>query len=154
MAVRATDYSKKQFVFRLFTADQAQYLFQTSDEKELLTWINAINYVVASFASPQLPAACAGGSSSQTLRFQRPLLPCSKTKLGPQEQLEAHEKRLMELRDEIEQHLREEPAGRQQSGKQAVAMLNAYREKTDFLKFEIMRYETYVITLKTRSGPD
>merc|ERR1712126_380358 len=35
----STDYKKEQFVFRLHTADQAQYLFQTSDEKELLTWI-------------------------------------------------------------------------------------------------------------------
>ena len=39
LAERATDYTKKQFVFRLHTSDQAQYLFQTSDEKELLTWI-------------------------------------------------------------------------------------------------------------------
>ena len=28
LAERATDYTKKQFVFRLHTADQAQYLFQ------------------------------------------------------------------------------------------------------------------------------
>lgn len=29
MAEKATDYSKKEFVFRLQTADQAEYLFQT-----------------------------------------------------------------------------------------------------------------------------
>ena len=46
LAVRS-DHRKKQFVFRLYTADQAQYLFQTSDEKELLTWIDSINAVVA-----------------------------------------------------------------------------------------------------------
>ncbi len=34
-------------LFRLYTSDQAQYLFQTSDEKELLTWIDSINAVVA-----------------------------------------------------------------------------------------------------------
>ena len=36
-------------VFRLYTSDQAQYLFQTSDEKELLTWIDSINAVVARY---------------------------------------------------------------------------------------------------------
>ena len=46
LAVRA-DHRKKQFVFRLYTADQAQYLFQTSDDKELITWIDSINVVVA-----------------------------------------------------------------------------------------------------------
>jgi hypothetical protein len=46
LAVRA-DHRKKQFVFRLHTADQAQYLFQTSDDKELITWIDSINVVVA-----------------------------------------------------------------------------------------------------------
>ena len=50
LAVRS-DHRKKQFVFRLYTADQAQYLFQTSDEKELLTWIDSINAVVARFES-------------------------------------------------------------------------------------------------------
>jgi PH/SEC7 domain-containing protein len=148
--VRATDYSKKQFVFRLYTADQAQYLFQTSDEKELMTWINAINYVVASFASPQLPAACASSS-----KFQRPLLPSSRTRLNPADQLEAHEKRLMELRDEIEDHLQHSPQhGTLGGGKNAVVVVCAYKEKTEFLKFEIMRYETYIITLRTRNGPD
>ena len=74
---------------------------QTSDEKDLMTWINDINHVVASYAAPQLPAA-----AGSMLRFQRPLLPSSKTRLTRAEQLEAHEQRLMELRDEIEEHLR------------------------------------------------
>ena len=50
-----------------------------------MTWINAINYTVASFAAPQLPAACAGGGSMA--RFQRPLLPSSKTALSRSEQV-------------------------------------------------------------------
>lgn len=29
LATKATDYTKKMFVFRLQTADQAEYLFQT-----------------------------------------------------------------------------------------------------------------------------
>lgn len=146
LAVRAMDYTKKQFVFRLYTADQAQFLFQTSDEKELLTWIDTINYVVASFSSPQLPAPCSSGG-----RFQRPLLPSSKTRLEPSEQLQSHENQLVQLRDEMEDHLQNPPGkGTRAGAKQSVLL--AYKEKTDHLTFEILRYETYVLTLRTKSG--
>lgn len=95
LAVRASDYTKKQFVFRLHTADRAEYLFQTSDEKELLTWIDAINYVVSSFSAPQLPAPC-----SNSNRFQRPLMPSAKSSLAMNEQLSSHESQLGQLRSE------------------------------------------------------
>jgi len=48
VATTAQDYTKKQFVFRLKTCDRAEYLFQTSDQKELETWVETINTVVAS----------------------------------------------------------------------------------------------------------
>ncbi|TRY63787.1 hypothetical protein TCAL_04930 [Tigriopus californicus] len=142
LAECATDYTKKQFVFRLYTADQAQYLFKTSDEKELLTWIEVINYVVASFSAPQLPAPCSSGD-----RFQRPLLPSSKTKLTPKKQLESHERQLMQLKEELEQHLQNPPG---KSSKQSVVY--AHKEKSEYLKFEINRYDTYILTLKTKHG--
>lgn len=77
LATKATDYRKKQYVFRLQTADQAEYLFQTSDSKELQSWIDTINYVCAAFSAPPLE----GGVGSQK-RFQRPLLPNMHTKLN------------------------------------------------------------------------
>lgn len=77
LATKATDYQKKQHVFRLQTADQAEYLFQTSDSKELQSWIDTINYVCAAFSAPPLE----GGVGSQK-RFQRPLLPNTHTKLS------------------------------------------------------------------------
>lgn len=76
LATKAADYKKKQHVFRLQTADQSEYLFQTSDSKELQSWIDTINFVCASFSAPPLE----GGVGSQK-RFQRPLLPSSHTKL-------------------------------------------------------------------------
>lgn len=76
LATKASDYTKKQHVFRLQTADQSEYLFQTSDSKELQSWIDTINFVCASFSAPPLE----GGVGSQK-RFQRPLLPCTHTKL-------------------------------------------------------------------------
>lgn len=76
LATRATDYTKKQHVFRLQTADQSEYLFQTSDSKELQSWIDTVNFVCSSFSAPPLEGAV--GSQK---RFQRPLLPSSPTKL-------------------------------------------------------------------------
>lgn len=85
-------------MFRLQTADQAEYLFQTryvateiirsgsilisdckffSDSKELQSWIDTINSVCAAFSAQPL----AGAVGSQR-KFQRPLLPCSHTKLN------------------------------------------------------------------------
>lgn len=78
LATKATDYTKKQHVFRLQTADQTEYLFQTSDSKELQSWIDTINFVCASFSCQPL----AGAVGSQR-KFQRPLLPCSHTKFSP-----------------------------------------------------------------------
>ena len=144
LAVRASDYVKKQFVFRLHTADQAEYLFQTSDEKELLTWIDAINYVVASFSARVLGTPCSSGG-----RFQRPLLPSSKSSLNMSDQLTSHESQLQSLRRDIEDHLRAPPP------KNAKANVwQNYKEKQEFLKFEIMRYETYILTLRAKSCPE
>jgi len=144
LAVRASDYVKKQFVFRLHTADQAEYLFQTSDEKELLTWIDAINYVVASFSARVLGTPCSSGG-----RFQRPLLPSSKSTLNMSDQLACHESQLQSLRRDIEDHLQNPPP------KHAKANVwQNYNEKQEFLKFEIMRYETYILTLRTKNALD
>lgn len=76
LATKASDYTKKQHVFRLQTADQSEYLFQTSDSKELLSWVETVNFVCAAFSAPPLEGAV--GSQK---RFQRPLLPSSPTKL-------------------------------------------------------------------------
>lgn len=76
LATKAVDYTKKQHVFRLHTADQSEYLFQTSDSKELDSWVDTINTVCATFSAPPLEGAV--GSQK---RFQRPLLPSSHTKL-------------------------------------------------------------------------
>lgn len=77
LASKAADYTKKQHVIRLQTADWAEYLFQTSNTKECEEWINTLNYVAASFSAPPLP----GGVGSQK-KFQRPLLPASYTRLN------------------------------------------------------------------------
>jgi hypothetical protein len=92
----ATDYKKKQFVFRLKTADWAEYLFQTSNSNELYDWISTINLVASMFSSPPLPG---GIGSNKT--FQRPLLPVSKTRYTLQEQFEYHKKHLKHLQADL-----------------------------------------------------
>lgn len=78
-AQEAGDYRKRQHVFRLRTADWAEYLFQTSDHDLMKRWIDSINLIAASFSSPPLPAAI---DSSLSTHFQRPLLPSVQTRFS------------------------------------------------------------------------
>ncbi|KAK9688018.1 Pleckstrin homology domain [Popillia japonica] len=160
LATPANDYTKKQYVFRLQTADQAEYLFQTSDSKELQSWIDTINFVCASFSAPPLEAAV--GSQK---KFQRPLLPCSHTKLGLREQLRDHEERVMRLENELDEHRKAPPERGAKSlivqnyeldehrkapperGAKSLIVQN-YKEKEAYLIFELRRYSTYVNVLK------
>nr|XP_031844833.1 PH and SEC7 domain-containing protein 1 isoform X8 [Nomia melanderi] len=140
LATKASDYTKKQHVFRLQTADQAEYLFQTSDSKELQSWIDTINFVCASFSCQPL----AGAVGSQR-KFQRPLLPCSHTKLSPREQLRDHEERVSKLEAELEEHRRHPP----ERGAKALTVQN-YKEKDSYLHHELKRYKTYAYLLRSR----
>nr|XP_022909229.1 exchange factor for Arf-6 isoform X2 [Onthophagus taurus] len=140
LATPATDYTKKQHVFRLQTADQAEYLFQTSDTKELQSWIDTINFVCASFSAPPLEAAV--GSQK---KFQRPLLPCSHTKLNLRDQLRDHEERVTRLASELEEHRKAPP----ERGAKSLIVQN-YKEKVAYLTYELQRYSIYVHVLKSR----
>ncbi|XP_011331529.1 PH and SEC7 domain-containing protein 1 isoform X2 [Ooceraea biroi] len=140
LATKATDYTKKQHVFRLQTADQAEYLFQTSDSKELQSWIDTINFVCASFSCQPL----AGAVGSQR-KFQRPLLPCSHTKLTSREQLRDHEDRVNRLEAELDEHRRHPP----ERGAKALTVQN-YKEKDAYLHHELKRYKTYAYLLRSR----
>ncbi|GFS76008.1 PH and SEC7 domain-containing protein 3 [Nephila pilipes] len=142
LATRATDYTKKQHVFRLQTADQAVYLFQTSDSKELQSWIDTINYVAACFSAPSLAPAVGAQK-----KFQRPLLPVAPTKLNFREQLLELESRVMKLEKEIEEHLSHPP---DRSAKSRV--VNEFVEKENFLQYELKRYRTYTYLLRSKAA--
>uniref|UniRef100_A0AAR5P2I4 Uncharacterized protein n=1 Tax=Dendroctonus ponderosae TaxID=77166 RepID=A0AAR5P2I4_DENPD len=141
LATKAQDYTKKQYVFRLQTADQAEYLFQTSDSKELQSWIDTINFVAASFSAPPLEAAV--GSQK---KFQRPLLPCSHTKLHLREQLEDHDERVGRLEAMLDEHRKSPP----DKGAKSLVIQN-YKEKEVYLTFEVKRYRTYSYMLRSRA---
>ncbi|XP_048479248.1 PH and SEC7 domain-containing protein [Plutella xylostella] len=135
LATKATDYTKKQHVFRLQTSDQAEYLFQTSDSKELCSWVETINFVCGAYSAPPL----AGAVGSQR-KFQRPLLPCTHSKLNMREQLQAHEERAARLEEELNamRHARDTSPHA--------------RDKEAYLIYEIKRYRTYVQVMRGRAA--
>ncbi|KAL7637818.1 UNVERIFIED_CONTAM: hypothetical protein RMT77_011430 [Armadillidium vulgare] len=140
LAQKALDYSKKEHVFRLQTADQAEYLLQTSDSKELQAWIDAINFVAASLSAPPMPGAV--GSQK---KFQRPLLPCSITKLNVVEQLEDHSARVNQIESELND-LKTNPLDKNAKS----ATVSSHKEKLAYLTSELRRYQTYVHLLRSR----
>lgn len=72
-------------------------------------------------------------------------MPSSKSTLNLSEQLVSHERQLMQLRRQIEDHLQSPPL------KSAKGAHHTFKEKKEFLTFEIKRYETYILTLRTKS---
>ncbi|XP_076326850.1 uncharacterized protein LOC143233882 isoform X2 [Tachypleus tridentatus] len=140
LATKATDYSKKQHVFRLQTADQAEYLFQTSDSKELQSWIDTINLVAASLSAAPLPTPV--GSQN---KFQRPLMPVSHTKSNLREQLQDQENRIVWLERELEEHLAHIPEKGAKS-----RIIHDFVEKEAYLQFELKRYRTYAFLLRSK----
>ncbi|KAH9278294.1 PH and SEC7 domain-containing protein 2 [Echinococcus granulosus] len=92
----AEDYVKKPNVFRLKTKDGSEYLMQVNDAKELEYWVDKINYVAGLLSAPSLPSAV---GSDQT--FHRPILPAGVTHLGLHEQLEGHQKLILELAGDL-----------------------------------------------------
>ncbi|XP_037079015.1 PH and SEC7 domain-containing protein-like, partial [Pollicipes pollicipes] len=140
LATKADDYFKKQHVFKLQTADRAEYLLQTSDAKELQAWIDTLNFVSASLSSPPL----AGAVGSQR-RFQRPLLPAGITKLNLHDQLLEHEKKVTQLEAELATMEQSPPPKGART-----QLVQAYREKFAFLQAEATRYRTYGQLLRSK----
>ncbi|CAM1332038.1 efa-6 (predicted) [Pycnogonum litorale] len=140
MATHAVDYKKKQHVFRLQTADMAQYLFQTSDSKELQSWIDTINFVASSLSAP--PLASAVGSQK---KFQRPLLPVSHTRFNMHDQLKSHEEHIAQIESDFQAHCSFPP----ERGSKA-RIVQDYRDKYSYLQNEIVRYNTYVYLLRSK----
>ncbi|XP_052791252.1 uncharacterized protein LOC128225212 isoform X2 [Mya arenaria] len=140
LASKASDYSKKQHVFRLQTADWAEYLFQTSNTKECQEWIDTLNFVAASLSAPPLPGAC--GSQK---KFQRPLLPASYTRLNMQGQLAGLQERLNLVELDLQEHRQFPP----EKGSKASA-IHYFVEKETYLSSEIARLKTYIYLLQSK----
>jgi len=135
----AGDYTKKQFVFRLQTCDRAEYLFQTSDMKELETWVDTINTVVSRYSSPPLPPPC-----SSSIKFQRPLYPSSRSNLSLMDQVSSHKAQVRDLSGQLSHHTANTPPTNAKA-----AILANFREKREFLEQELDRFSIYISVLET-----
>jgi len=129
----AQDYTKRQYVFRLITCDQSEYLFQTSDAKEMKIWVETINTVVGRYSSPPFPA-----TSNKFSKFEKPVYPSSKSKLSIMEQLASHRVHVVQLNQEMLVH---KNSSTSKESKLA-------RPKSQFLEAEIARYSLYIKTLE------
>ncbi|XP_043241432.1 PH and SEC7 domain-containing protein-like isoform X2 [Amphibalanus amphitrite] len=145
LASKAEDYVKKQHVFKLQTADQAEYLLQTSDAKELQSWVDTVNFVAASLSSPPLP-----GAVGSQRRFQRPLLPSGVTSRSLHDQLLGHEDRLAE----IEAELAELDGAGDPEGRPSHQQRQYQRHKAAFLQAEAVRYRTYCQLLRSKMAAE
>ncbi|KAG9467816.1 hypothetical protein GDO78_014244, partial [Eleutherodactylus coqui] len=140
LAERANEYTKRPHVFRLQTADWRVFLFQTQTPEEMNSWITRINVVSAMFSSPPFPAAV--GSQR---RFYRPILPSTSCKLDLEEQLQSHESLMDRFTDDLTEHQRNLP-----DSKSRTREWEDYHQRGDYLRFEKLRYETYVKLLALR----
>ncbi|KHN88081.1 PH and SEC7 domain-containing protein 3 [Toxocara canis] len=140
-AERPRDYKKRQHVFRLRTANLGEFLFQTSDPNEVQRWIDTINYVAAAFSSPAMPAPV----SSEAGVFHKPLLPSAPSRLTIPEQLRAHEEKELEMRQRLEELMREGPP----LNTKGPAVYDFFF-KERYLYQERERYELYVSVLRAR----
>uniref|UniRef100_A0A0R3RV68 SEC7 domain-containing protein n=1 Tax=Elaeophora elaphi TaxID=1147741 RepID=A0A0R3RV68_9BILA len=139
LAEKPEDYSKRQHVFKLRTANLGETLFQTSDPSEVQQWIDTINYVAAAFSSPALPASV----SNQIEVFHKPLLPSAPSGLSIAEQLKMHEKKEEEMGLKLEELMKTAPSLK---AKGHVVQDFFYKER--FLYQERERYQRYVEILR------
>ncbi|XP_018108940.1 PH and SEC7 domain-containing protein 2 isoform X2 [Xenopus laevis] len=140
LAEQANEYTKKQYVFRLQTADWRVLLFQAQTAEEMNSWIHRVNLVAAMFSSPPFPAAI--GSQK---KFVRPILPSTQCKLDLEEQLQSHETWMDTFTDDLTEHQRNLP-----DGKSKTRDWEDFHVKEEYLRYEKTRYETYVKLLALR----
>uniref|UniRef100_A0A8C5GDT0 Pleckstrin and Sec7 domain containing n=1 Tax=Gouania willdenowi TaxID=441366 RepID=A0A8C5GDT0_GOUWI len=142
LAMKAADYSKRNNVFYLRTADWRVFLLQAPNTEQMQSWITRINLVAASFSAPPFPAAI----GSRRRSFSRPLLPGSHSKLSEEDQLKSHQSRFRSILSDLvcldeDRNLRGHNSEDQQ----------VHRE---YLEFEVRpsrtRYGTYSLLLRAK----
>uniref|UniRef100_A0A8C5B5L3 Pleckstrin and Sec7 domain containing a n=1 Tax=Gadus morhua TaxID=8049 RepID=A0A8C5B5L3_GADMO len=144
LAMRAADYSKRDNVFYLRTADWRVFLLQAPSAEHMQSWITRINVVAAMFSAPPFPAAI--GSQK---RFSRPLLPGSPSALTQEEQVKSHEIRFRAVCSELGDQTPTSPDCKAKGRE-----LEEQRLRLEYLEFEQTRYGTYAMLLRAKlSGP-
>ncbi|ESO05486.1 hypothetical protein HELRODRAFT_191305 [Helobdella robusta] len=129
---------RHRHVFELRMANWSLYLIRTNDDVECQQWIDAINLSSSCFSAPPLP-----GAVGSMVKFQRPLLPASLTKLSLHEQLNQHISSLKKFEQDLVEHETYPPDKGAKNRD-----VRDYYERGSYLKFEQSRYSVYVQVLK------
>ncbi|XP_066936401.1 PH and SEC7 domain-containing protein-like isoform X2 [Clytia hemisphaerica] len=137
LAGYAKDYKKRMFVFKLISADWSVYYLQVKSQDEVKIWMDSINVSAALLSSPPLPAPV--GSS---VKFQRPVMPVSRTRLEPAEQLSHHMDKVTQSDEEYKIHIEYTPEANNK-------YYTDWENKKDYLEYEVKRFKAYVSVLTT-----
>eukprot|EP00795_Rhopilema_esculentum_P012669 gene12669-3379_t len=131
LAGPATDYRKRNFVFKLITADWRVFLFEAKSKADVQGWVDAINITAAALSSPPLPAPC-----SSSKQFTRPVMPVSVTRLNLEQQIKRHSERAESIDKDMQNHRELQPNENSKDFKDWV-------DKMDYLEFEYKRFSAY-----------
>ncbi|XP_077481581.1 uncharacterized protein LOC144092561 isoform X2 [Stigmatopora argus] len=145
LATQACDYSKRDNVFYLRTADWRLFLFQAPTAEQMHSWIARINTVAATLSAPPLPPPSASAGAALSRRKSGgPALSGDVSKLSQEEQARSHEARLRAVASELAQLDSRPPDGK----------VKERRRRDQHLRFEKTRYETYVALLRAKAEGD
>ncbi|KAG7476432.1 hypothetical protein MATL_G00082880 [Megalops atlanticus] len=139
LAEAAVNYTKKQNVLRLQTADWRVFLLQAASTEQMSSWICRINLVSALFSSP--PFAAAVGSQR---RFSRPILPATPSALTLESQLQSHSRMLDSFCLDLELLQEDLPDGRKAKARE----MEEHKQREEYLQHEKTRYEVYLQMLE------
>ena len=138
-ATVASDYTKRPHVFKIILADRSQFLFQSSDSREMHSWIDILNWNSAKFSAPALEPPC-----SSSRRFERPLLPTSITRLNSKDQLTSLQTTLHRFEEdfnELNQLINNSSKSHLSHHKKEI------KERLAFYQFEIRRLVSFFVLL-------
>ncbi|XP_036385264.1 PH and SEC7 domain-containing protein 4 [Megalops cyprinoides] len=139
LAEPAVNYTKKQNVLRLQTADWRVFLLQATSTEQMSSWICRINLVSALFSSPPFPAAV--GSQR---RFSRPILPATPCALTLESQLQSHSRMLDSFCLDLELLQEDPPDERKAKARE----IEEHKQREEYLQHEKTRYEVYLQMLE------
>lgn len=138
LAGYAKDYKKRAYVFKLITSDWSVYYIQAKNQDEVRSWMDSLNVSAAMMSSPPLPAPV--GSS---MRFQRPVMPVSKTRLSLEEQLAHHVEKVKTIELDLASHTEYTPDHQNKH-------YQDWENKLDYLEFELKRFKAYASVLTSK----
>jgi len=131
----ATEYKKRQFVFKLITADWRVFMFEVKSKSDAQEWVDCINISASALSSPPLPAPC-----SSSKQFTRPVMPVSVTKLSLEEQCKRHSERAESIEKDMREHREIQPDEGSKDFKE-------WESKMEYLEYEYKRFSAYAKVL-------